>query len=172
MASSTSPVKARSHKDRGDRELSPTELRDAIKTIDYPHRTTCMVRRVTDTHIEAQFRYEAENEWVLLPLSEVVYSKIVDRVSKVTSGEYAVVELGLNDHHPVTEIEALRAQVRAMRELPSRRCSCGERSGGASDSDSSAPFIQPREVCHQHCDYSSGCGHWHCWWHCVRHESS
>src|SRR5262249_21294682 len=91
-----------------------SSLQAAIRTTEYPHRTVCMVRGVTDTHVEAQFWVQAEHEWVMLPLKEIASFKVLRQVDKVTTGEYSLVELGLNDEHPVTEIEALQAQVRYM----------------------------------------------------------
>ncbi len=102
-------------------------LKAAIKTTEYPHRTVCLVRQVTDTHIEAQFWYQADQDWVNLPLKEITASKMLRQVNKVTAGDYSLVELGLHDDHPVIEIEALRAQVRFLRDNASGSCACGTR---------------------------------------------
>jgi hypothetical protein len=129
-----------------------------------------MVRRVTDSHIEAQFWVQAENEWVMLPLNEIASFKVLRQVDKVTHGEYSLVELGLNDEHPVTEIEALRAQVRFMRANPRGACACGEQTAGAAGSQgvgSAAELTRDARGCLSNCSYSSGCGWWHCMGHCL-----
>jgi hypothetical protein len=149
-------------------------LKAAIKTTEYPHRTVCLVRHVTDTHIEAQFWYQADNDWVKLPLKEIAAAKVLRQVSKVTAGEYSLVELGLHDDHPVIEIEALQAQVRFMRNNPPGPCACGTRNAQAAVSKDHASVAElTREAsgdCAGNCQYSSGCGWWYCMEYCLLHS--
>jgi hypothetical protein len=156
---------------RNDATYDPSPLKSAITTTEYPHRTVCLVREVTDTLIEAQFWYAADNDWVKLPVNEIASAKVLRQVNKVTAGEYSLVELGLRDDHPVTEIEALRAQVRFMRDNPLGSCACGTRNtrAAASHEHATVAELTPEAAskCFRNCQYSSGCGWWYCMTYCV-----
>jgi hypothetical protein len=142
-------------------QVDPTAFKAAIKTAEYPHSTTCFVRRVTDTHVEACFRIEVNNEWVMLPLAEITSFDILRQV-KMTSGVYSLVKLGLQDEHPTTEIEALRAQVRFMRDNPRSPCGC-QGDFLALPSAERRPFYD----CLKLCENLTGSAYWNCMWDCL-----
>lgn len=146
-------------------QVDQAALKNAIKTTEFPHGTTCLVRRVTDTDIEAGFRPEVEDEWVMLPLAEITSFEVVRQIT-MTSGEYSLVKLGLQDEHPITEIEALRAQIRFMRENPTRSCGCGGRSGLPMPQQH-AQYLDRQPSCLVRCDHLGGCAWWRCMWDCM-----
>jgi hypothetical protein len=147
-------------------------LRQAIHTTEPPHSTICLVREVTDTDIEVKFRVEADGVWVRLPIEEIAWAKVLQQLKTVT-GEYSVVELGLNDSHPQTEIAALEAQVRQLQDQSKSPCSCSGAPRHANAAASSArlaadepnPF-PPTEICPE-CHGLTGCANWRCHFHCM-----
>lgn len=168
-----------------DREVHMTAsfdasaLRQAIHTSEPPHSTICFVREVTDTHVEVKFRAEADGVWVRLPVEEIAWATILRQMTTVT-GEYSVVELGLNDSHPQTEIAALEAQVRQLQDQSRQGCGCtgAQRHMNEMRSEARArtahagivaeesnPF-PPTEPCPQ-CHGLTGCANWRCHFHCI-----
>jgi hypothetical protein len=149
-------------------------LRQAIRTSEPPHSTICFVRDVSDTHIEVKFRKEGESVWVRLPASEISWAKVLGQVEMAT-GAYSLVELGLHEHHPQTEIAALEAQVRQLQD-ESGRCACAstERHAGEQPSRMIAKRLSteepdpfpPTNLCPD-CSGLTGCAHWRCVLRCF-----
>ena len=147
-------------------QVDQAALTKAIKTTEFPHGTTCFVRRVTDTDIEACFRPEVDDEWVMLPLAEIASFEVLRQIT-MTSGEYSLVKLGLQDQHPITEIEALRAQIRFMRENLPRSCGCSGGSGLLIPRQHDESSDRATPSCLVQCDHHEGCAWWRCMWNCA-----
>lgn len=150
-------------------------LRQAIQTSEPPHSTICFVREVTDTDLEVKFRVEADGVWVRLPIEEIAWANVLRQVRTAT-GDYSVVELGLNDSHPQTEIAALEAQVKQLQDRSNTPCA-----GAATLRHTTEPLARPAlarlttdepdpfpptDLCPE-CRGLTGCANWRCHFRCV-----
>lgn len=155
------------------------KLRNEIRTSEPPHGTICIVRAVTDTHLEAKFDPEDVGGWVLLPLTEIKTATVL-RQLKVRTGEYSLVQLELTDEHPQVEIAALTAQLNQL--LNQEHCSCTEASShrrirpqtagnGARtavamemETETGDPSVPD---CYRFCKPLKGCQYWGCLFGCI-----
>lgn len=160
--------------------LDIDQLRQGLRTSEPPHGTTCIVRSVTDTHLEAQFDPDAVDAWVLLPLSEIRTASVLRQVS-LLKGTYTVVRLELQDDHPQVEIAALTAQVNRLLDRDPQACGCdgtpgparrpGAPAGGAASMRHEAQPMEPGDPgvgdCHRFCKRLKGCEYWGCMFGCT-----
>ena len=155
-------------------------LREGIRTSEPPHSTTCIVRSITDTHVEAQFDPDAVGAWVALPIGEIKAASVIRQI-KLLTGEYSLVKLELEDEHPQVEIAALTAQVNQLLNGNHETCCCG---GAAQARPQVQPALAslastryqtepadpgdpgPRD-CHRLCKGLRGCEYWGCMFGCI-----
>lgn len=156
-------------------------LREGIRTSEPPHGTTCIVRSITDTHVEAQFDPDAVGAWVLLPVEEIKAATVLRQITLMT-GEYSVVRLELADAHPHVEIAALTAQVNRLLDAEHEPCSCGSAAsqprrhveGSAASvaskrlqTETAEPGAAGPLDCHRLCKRLKGCEYWGCMFGCT-----